>query len=382
MNINNMINETLLGKYKIMRKLTEGGMDSDIYLARNTKCNTKDYIEKKSEYAIVKIVKKTQNTSDDQWSKILDEVLTTGRVSTKRNIIKLYDYCKPTENTIAIIMEYIDGKSLLSYLNDKSRLEPLEAIWIFGEILIAIKDLHSNKRIIIHRDLKPENILLSKDLTKVKLIDFGISSVIHKSNLDDNFDILTNENEFYGTIPYISPDILKFKNRRKEEYGNLITKQFDFFSLGIIFYELLTGQKPFKYEDQDNPQSIKIALEYDIPTLKKYDPILINDLENIIIRLVASNKNRVHLRYNDVDEIIKDLEKCRQKYLNNNLIEEELLIPLDERHLQENIISNEGLTKLSIIKNLNKKCIIFISISSIILGLGLLFLILSLVGVY
>lgn len=323
----------VLGKYKIKRKLTQGGMDSDIYLAENINYNKDTYIDNKFKYAAIKLIKKGKDTSDDQWEKILDEGTTTGRLSTKKNIIKLYDFLKFDEETIIIAMEYISGYTLSRYILNNGWLSPLEAIYIFKEILIAVKQLHENNKIIIHRDLKPDNILLSKDLTKIRLIDFGISSVIEKSTVRNDYEILTNEESFYGTIPYLSPDILKFKGKKSDSFGSLITKQFDFYSLGIIFYEMLTGKKPYEYEDEDDPASIKIPLKYDIPPLKIVNPNIPNSIENMIIRMVASNERTNKFRYNNIDEIINDLERCKL-ILKNKLNDDELLIPVEKRKLQ------------------------------------------------
>ncbi len=323
----------VLGKYKIKRKLTQGGMDSDIYLAENINYNKDTYIDNKFRYAAIKLIKRGKDTSDDQWEKILDEGTTTGRLSTKKNIIKLYDFLKFDEETIIIAMEYINGYTLSRYILDNGWLSPLEAIGIFKEVLIAVKQLHENNKIIIHRDLKPDNILLSKDLTKIRLIDFGISSVIEKSTIRNDYEILTNEESFYGTIPYLSPDILKFRGKKSDSFGSLITKQFDFYSLGIIFYEMLTGRKPYEYEDEDDPASIKIPLKYDIPPLKRINPNIPNCVENMIIRMVASSERTNKFRYNNIDEIINDLEKCIL-VLKGKLNDEELLVPVEKRKLQ------------------------------------------------
>ncbi len=325
-------NQIFFDKYKIVKKLTEGGMDSDIYLAENIKYDKDSYLDNKYNKAIIKIIHKNEDTSSDQWIKLLDEGVTAGRISHRKNIVKLFNYLN-NEDTIVIAMEYVDGPSLSRYILDNGWLAPLEAIWIFREILIAVQQLHDNKKIIIHRDLKPDNILLSKDLVKVRLIDFGISSVIEKSSFKNNFDILTNEDSFYGTIPYISPDILKFKGKDPKNFGHLITKQFDFFSLGIIFFEMLTGKKPFIYENEDDPASIKVALNYDIPSIKEVNSAATNDLENMIIKMTTCNYEYVNHHYNDIQEIIDDLNRAEQKIINHEK-EDELLIPMNKRRIQ------------------------------------------------
>lgn len=359
----------LLGKYKIRRKLTQGGMDSDIYLAENINYNKNTYIDNKFKYAAIKLIKKGKDTSEDQWEKILDEGTTTGRLSTKKNIIKLYDFLKFDDETIIIVMEYIDGFTLSKYIIDNGWLSPLEAIAIFREVLIAVKQLHENNKIIIHRDLKPDNILLSKDLTKIRLIDFGISSVIEKSTVRNDYEILTNEESFYGTIPYLSPDILKFRGKKSDSFGSLITKQFDFYSLGIIFYEMLAGKKPFIYEDEDDPASIKIPLKYNIPPLKIINPDIPNCIENMIIRMVSSNEKTNKYRYNNIEEIINDLDECKL-VIKNKKEDDELLLPVEKRNLQS--FENQKNKKINVRKIILSKIFLYGVISLLFIMLILL----------
>lgn len=360
----------ILGKYKIKRKLTQGGMDSDIYLAENINYSKDTYIDNKFKYAAIKLIKKGKDTSNDQWEKILDEGTTTGRLSTKKNIIKLYDFLKFDDETIIIAMEYINGYTLSKYILDNGWLSPIEAIRIFREILIAVKQLHENNKMIIHRDLKPDNILLSKDLTKIRLIDFGISSVIEKSTIKNDYEILTNEESFYGTIPYLSPDILKFKGKKQDSFGSLITKQFDFYSLGIIFYEMLTGNKPYIYENEDDPASIKIPLKYDIPPLKNVNSEIPNDIENMIIKMISSNEKYKKFRYSDIDEIMTDLDKC-EMIIKKKMKESDLLIPIDKRNLQ----NLDQKIKKTINKNTILSKVLFYSILSITLMIFIILII-------
>ena len=178
--------QVLLGKYKILNLLTQGGMDSSIYLAEDISFSEKNYFSNKYKYSAVKIIEKTEDTDNAQWEKILDEGTTTGRLIGKKNIVELYEFAKLNENTILIIMEYIDGPTLSKYISNSGVIPLNESIYIFEQVLIGVNELHKNSNIIIHRDLKPDNILISKDLSKVKIIDFGISSVLKKTKDKSN----------------------------------------------------------------------------------------------------------------------------------------------------------------------------------------------------
>lgn len=310
--------QILLGKYKILNLITQGGMDSAIYLAEDITLTEKNYFANKYRYSAVKIIEKTKDTANDQWEKILDEGTTTGRLIGKKNIVELYEFAKLDENTILIIMEYVDGPSLSKYITNSGTIPLNESIYIFEQILIGVNELHKNSNIIIHRDLKPDNILISKDLSKIKIIDFGISSVLKRTKDQlNNMEVITNEESFYGTIPYITPDVLNFRNQSKNNLASMITKQFDFHSLGVIFYEMITGKKLFYYEDENSVESITYPCIYDIVPMKSIFEDFPNDIENIILRLVSSKEKDYHYRYSSIEEILNDLEKYKLRIKNN-----------------------------------------------------------------
>jgi serine/threonine-protein kinase len=108
-------------------------------------------------------------------------------------------------------MEYIQGETLRSIINRQGTLGIEQTLFLFKKILIAVRGLHNFRQKIIHRDLKPENIIISRDLTSLKIIDFGISTVLltARDNNSKENKILTSENELYGTFPYISPLLYK-----------------------------------------------------------------------------------------------------------------------------------------------------------------------------
>jgi serine/threonine-protein kinase len=231
-------------------------------------------------------------------------------------------------------MEYVDGTSLRKYIDLSGSLNVNEAIYYFRLLLEAIRELHSFRGKIIHRDLKPENILLTKDLRNIKLIDFGISSVIETIN-DKAKEVYTNENVLYGTYPYICPDLLKLKSvppqQRQEMARQIITVQFDFFSLGVIFYEMLTGEKPFYAENYDDVNVIGLPLKYDIISMHDINPNIHVALENIIFRCLASKPEDVKYRYSSIDQIISDLERYEKKPL--SFVNAKLLKPKNRRVL-------------------------------------------------
>jgi serine/threonine-protein kinase len=186
-----------------------------------------------------------------------------------------------------LVMEFAEGETLQKIIKNKSLQNETHIVNIFKKILEGIKGLHQIRGIdedkgIIHRDLKPENIIINGDT--VKILDYGISKVI-------DYTTLTSTGNFLGSPLYSSPEqITDSKN---------IDKRSDLYTLGVIFYEMLTGKVP--YEFTNLPELIdKIKNENPIPP-RKYFPDITNKYENIIFKLLEKNP---YQRYLGIDELI------------------------------------------------------------------------------
>ncbi|MCQ3908657.1 MAG: serine/threonine protein kinase [Mycoplasmoidaceae bacterium] len=228
-----------------------------------------------------------------------------------------------------LIMEYIDGVTLRSFLSEQHYLTPKIALNIFKKILNGINQLHHYKQQIIHRDLKPENIMVSHDLSKVIIVDFGISSVVQK----DINKVMTNEMQLFGTASYILPDL--YDEYKKEEKN--ISVQSDFFSLGVILYEMIMGSYPFEQLKLENGKldvinTIKLPLRFDMINISA-NPTIPPSLENIIFKCIACKPADIKHRYTDISQIIADVDRCiplLDKKNDNTL----LLKPVKERFYQ------------------------------------------------
>lgn len=358
---NKLIDKEFLGKYKIIKLIGRGGMNSEVYLAENLNFNSNDHFSEKHKYAAIKLINKTSDTTADHWNRILDEGVTNARLSQSNDIVKLYEIHQLNKDEIVLIMEYIDGPSLKTLIRERSCLSLPETLYIFKKILLGVADMHSKDRVIIHRDLKPENIMFSSDLLDVKIADFGISSVLVQN--DNDVDALTNETSFFGTIPYVTPDSTTMYKTINGNKMPIITKQYDFHALGIILYEMLIGEKPFDIKDENDTSIISYWLKYDIIPIKYINPEIRNEIENIFLKLTASKENYKHLRYKDVSEIIDDISRVEQK-ISNNEKEDQTLIPYDKRIYQKtNFFSNIEIHSFSIKKFLKSNLWFSISLS-------------------
>ncbi|AIV03638.1 serine/threonine protein kinase [Candidatus Malacoplasma girerdii] len=300
--------DTVFDQYKIIKEIARGGMNSYIYLAEDLK--NKNHLTGNC-FVAIKVINRTSEMTIDDWNRFYDECVTSIRVSGLPNVIETYRVKKSEDDqNIIVVMEYVNGESLRSVLNKQGQLTLNEALFLFKKLLVALKSLYSFNHKIIHRDLKPENILLSKDRTELKLIDFGIASVINQTKKGISTKLITNESQLFGTYPYLSPDLLKaLSTDNEEEKLSVINEQCDFFSIGIILYEMLTGNKPFVASDYTKEEVIQLPLKYDLPDLHRINPKIPLWIENVIFRCIASKPEDIKYRYNNIDEIINEVNQ-------------------------------------------------------------------------
>ncbi|MEM7713742.1 MAG: AAA family ATPase [Cyanobacteria bacterium P01_A01_bin.68] len=222
-------------------------------------------------------------------------------------VIQAYDL-KVYRNGYALIMEDMGGISLEQHIKTWKRnlVKESEVISNFLKIAVAIAEileqLHQHQ--IIHKDIKPANILIHPDTKEIKLIDFSIASVLAKEIARP-----VNTKDLEGTLFYLSPEQTGRMNRG-------IDYRSDFYSLGITFYELLTGTLPFQSDDPMEIVHFHIAKQAAKPsTLNSHIPSI---LDQIIAKLIAKNAED---RYQSASGLKYDLEKCLQQWeATNNIV--------------------------------------------------------------
>ncbi len=267
----------IASRYEIIKELGSGGM-SVVYLALDTILQRE---------VAIKVLKGDMSDDPVSLERFKREANTLTKLS-HPNAVDVYDV-GDDHNTHYIVMEYVKGYTLKQLIKRRGALPYKEAVWIMKQVSSALLEAHKNG--IIHRDIKSQNILIKDDGT-VKLADFGIAVL-------NNAMQLTSKGAVLGSVHYLAPELAKGKNA---------DMQSDIYSLGIVFYELLTGDVPYK---EDTP--IKVALDHinkNVPLVRKFNPSIPIAVSNIVVKATARSKKE---RYSNVALMLKDLNRCLTK---------------------------------------------------------------------
>ncbi len=268
---------TLIGsRYKIIKSIGEGGM-ANVYLAED--------IVLKREVAL-KMLRGELSNQDKFLKRFQKEALALSASSSSHpNIVDMYDVGEDKDYHY-IVMEYIEGETLKKLLTRRGHLTLTEVVDISLQLTSGVA--HAHNSYIIHRDLKPQNIMIQKD-GLVKITDFGIATASNQASL-------TLTNSIMGSVHYLPPE---------QASGKPATIKSDIYSLGIIMYEMLTGELPF-----NGDSAVEIALKHmkePLPSIRKRNPKVPLALENIVIKATAKNPKN---RYDNVNEMVKDLKSA------------------------------------------------------------------------
>jgi len=263
-------------RYKIVEKIASGGM-ADVYLGYDLQLERK---------VAVKILHESYASSKNFVNRFKSEAQILAKLNNP-NIVMVYDWGE-FEGLYFIAMEYIQGESLKEVIEKKGALNPETIVNYSMQICNALEIAHDNN--LIHRDIKPQNILITAE-GKVKVADFGIA----KSTAAD----ITKTMNIVGTAHYVSPE---------QAQGKVLDLRTDIYSLGIVMYEMLTADLPFR-----GGSSIDISLRHisEQPTLPSKIILTVPEkLEKIIMKCLEKNPSN---RYHSVTALNKDLQNFLDK---------------------------------------------------------------------
>lgn len=269
-----LVGKHISGRYKILKLIGGGGM-SNVYLAH-------DIILSRD--VAIKILRYDLSNEEELHRRFQREALSATSL-TNPNIVSIYDVGEDGDMHY-IVMEYIKGKTLKQYIQEFSPLSAARSAHIMKQLTSAISHAHENG--IIHRDIKPQNILMDEE-GNVKITDFGIATSLGATSF-------TQTNSVIGTVHYLSPE---------QARGGVATMKSDIYALGIVFYELLTGELPFSGES-----AVSIALKHlqaETPSVREFDASIPQSVENIVLKATAKDQNH---RYSNAEEMEEDLNTC------------------------------------------------------------------------
>ena len=259
-------------RYEILDKIGTGGM-SDVYKAM-------DHLLGRN--VAVKVLKSEYSEDVNFLSKFRTEAQAAAGLE-HPNIVNIYDVGSDNKMHY-IVMEYVEGITLKTYIEKKEKLSYKEAISIAIQTANGIRVAHNKQ--IVHRDIKPQNIMISTE-GKVKVTDFGIARAASSNTINS---------EAMGSVHYASPE--------QARNGFIDTKS-DIYSLGIVMYEMVTGRVPFH---GDTVVSVALQhLQEEIVLPSVFTPDIPISFEKIILKCVQKSPDR---RYTTIDDLIVDLKRA------------------------------------------------------------------------
>ena len=271
------IGDVLGGRYEILQLLGEGGMGA-VYKAKDRELDS---------FVALKLIRPELASSPAILARFKQELLLAHQV-THKNVIRIYDLSE-ADGVKFITMEFIEGVDLRHLLLDRGKLPPAEASEIIRQVCLALDAAHSVG--VIHRDLKPQNIMQDKQ-GRILVMDFGLARTIGSEGM-------TQTGALVGTMEYMSPE---------QAMGNDLDQRSDIFALGLIFFELLTGNLPYK-ADTAIASLLKRNQERAIPAVS-LDPTIPQGLSDIVAKCLERDLN---LRYANIPEILTDLDAWQGK---------------------------------------------------------------------
>ena len=268
-----MTERTLARRYELLELIGGGGM-ADVYKAHDKLLDRP---------VAVKILHAQFSNDADFIDKFHREAHGAARLA-HPNIVNIHDVGEEAGSHY-IVMEYVPGDTLKTRIQQEGHLSVEESLQIAKDIASALEQAHRNN--LVHCDIKPHNILMMPD-GHIKVADFGIARAVTASTM-------TYSGSVIGSVHYFSPEQAK---------GSMITPKSDIYSLGVVMYEMLTGQLPFTGET-----SVGIAIKHlqeEAPTVRQADP----SIPPVVEAIVSKAMGKVAEERPSATEMIRDIEQA------------------------------------------------------------------------
>ena len=260
-------------RYRLEEKIGSGGMSS-VYRAFDPTLER---------WVAIKLMHRDISSDPDQLERFRREARTVAQLN-HPHVVTVID-AGEDEGAPYIVFEYVEGETLKERIRRLGRLPVSEAVAYAIEIGRALEAAHAS--LLVHRDVKPQNVLIDRD-GRAKVTDFGIARSLEAQGLTATGRVL-------GTTDYVSPE---------QALGHEVTGQSDIYSLGIVLYEMLTGEAPFKADTQ-----VAVAMKHvrdPLPDVQRRRPEISASLAAVVERATAKETQN---RYQQVSEMVHDLEE-------------------------------------------------------------------------
>jgi class 3 adenylate cyclase/predicted Ser/Thr protein kinase len=275
-----LISGSMVSHYRIIGKLGKGGM-GEVYKAEDVRL---------SRTVALKILP-SSGQDEEVKRRFVREAKSLSALN-HPNIATIYEIDE-YEGVNFISMEYIGGGTLKAVL-DSETLSPSRVLDFAIPVADALKNAHDKN--IIHRDIKPTNIMVS-DNGYVKVMDFGLATLVAMPETDASTNMLTQAGMMYGTVGYMSPE---------QAMGVKLDQRSDIFSFGVVLYELITGQQPFVGA---NAMAVFHAVIFDQPVpIGRLRPDAPGELERVVNKTLQKKANE---RYQTLKDVLVDLKRLR-----------------------------------------------------------------------
>src|SRR3954463_5020987 len=261
------------GRFRLEEQVGSGGMSS-VYRA---------FAPTLERHVAIKLMHRDISNDADQLERFRREARAVAQLS-HPHVVTVID-AGEDDGAPYIVFEYVEGETLKDRIRRLGRLPVAEAVAYAVEIGRALECAHSH--LLVHRDVKPQNVLIDPD-GRAKVTDFGIARSLEAQGLTATGRVL-------GTTDYVSPE---------QALGHEVTAQSDIYSLGIVLYEMLTGEAPFKADTQ-----VAVAMKHvrdPLPDVQRRRPEVSAALASIVERATAKQTEN---RYATVGEMVHDLER-------------------------------------------------------------------------
>ncbi len=329
-----MAKNMIANRYEVFKHIGQGGM-ADVFLAMDTILNRE---------VAIKILR-SELCADPVSVVRFEREAQAATTLSHPNIVEIYDVGEYKGHRY-IVMEYVPGRTLKQVIRSRGSLEPDEAIDIEKQLVSAVSEAHHKG--IIHRDIKPQNIIVKSD-GSIKILDFGIA--IAKGNIQ-----VTQANNVMGSVHYLAPELAK---------GKPASVQSDIYALGIVLFEMLSGDVPFKADS-----AVQVALmqmRNEMPSIRTINPSIPQSIENIITRATAKDPSK---RYSSCVDMLDDLRTCfrRDRINERKLVLSPRQADREQGYNEENVDSSKDkVVKPAVAKKKNNNILLKVVVAILVL---------------